>query len=247
MKIWCDHQKKANKTAIATTSNDNNDLKCPLCRETFSTIQLLEEEFRNNDSSLSESRNLDVHYGFNCSSCHLSPIKGKCYKCTQCNEFYLCYSCFQVSDYHRHHNFVYRERINSKFKKIEREDQQRTVNLLISNLLTPPTTAPTTTTTTTIDETSNLDNGEDIKIPEKVIKSWPSERITNESSSLLKPGIQCRVCLRSFKLNETIRKLPLCNHKFHIDCIDDWLIYNQSTCPIDGKIPWQPNKKPKEK
>lgn len=76
-------------------------------------------------------------------------------------------------------------------------------------------------------------------IPEKVIKSWPSEKI-RENNLLLNPGHQCRICLRAFQVNQTIRKIPCCKHKFHLDCIDNWLLHSHPTCPVDGLVVWDP-------
>jgi hypothetical protein len=78
------------------------------------------------------------------------------------------------------------------------------------------------------------------RIPEKVIKTWRSERI-REGNNLLNPGFQCRVCLREYKLGELVRKLPNCKHKFHADCIDNWLLHSHPTCPIDGLVVWDPS------
>jgi hypothetical protein len=77
------------------------------------------------------------------------------------------------------------------------------------------------------------------QIPEKIIKSWPSERI-RENSILLNPGYQCRICLRPYQASQIVRKLPNCKHKFHIDCIDNWLLHSHPTCPIDGQVVWDP-------
>ncbi|KAJ7550189.1 hypothetical protein O6H91_07G087500 [Diphasiastrum complanatum] len=43
--------------------------------------------------------------------------------------------------------------------------------------------------------------------------------------------IKCPVCLNDFVLNEKLRKLPVCGHCFHLDCIDEW-IQSNSTCPV---------------
>lgn len=96
MKIWADHQK----------SNGETQLKCPLCREKFSTFELLEEEFRNN--GLFKSEKLSIHHGLSCKSCNSNPISGKCYMCMVCKEFYLCQACFNT-DFHNEHNFLFRE------------------------------------------------------------------------------------------------------------------------------------------
>ncbi|CAN8254148.1 unnamed protein product [Cochlearia groenlandica] len=51
-------------------------------------------------------------------------------------------------------------------------------------------------------------------------------RRSNSSSS----G-DCAVCLSKFESEDQLRLLPLCCHAFHADCIDIWLVSNQ-TCPL---------------
>jgi len=46
-----------------------------------------------------------------------------------------------------------------------------------------------------------------------------------------KEDSQCSVCLCDYEEEEELRRLPKCNHKFHITCIDQWL-NNNSTCPL---------------
>lgn len=41
----------------------------------------------------------------------------------------------------------------------------------------------------------------------------------------------CAVCLSQFSEQDMLRLLPICNHAFHIHCIDTWLLTN-STCPL---------------
>ncbi|KAI8024972.1 RING-H2 finger protein ATL60 [Camellia lanceoleosa] len=41
----------------------------------------------------------------------------------------------------------------------------------------------------------------------------------------------CAVCLYDFTAGDTFRKLPKCNHCFHVDCIDAWF-KSHSTCPL---------------
>lgn len=40
----------------------------------------------------------------------------------------------------------------------------------------------------------------------------------------------CPICLADFEDGETVRILPKCNHYFHRECIDRWLL-SHSTCP----------------
>ncbi|EFJ07779.1 hypothetical protein SELMODRAFT_39820, partial [Selaginella moellendorffii] len=44
---------------------------------------------------------------------------------------------------------------------------------------------------------------------------------------------KCSVCLCEFKAitGEEVRLLPWCNHFFHPDCIDLWLVSHKS-CPV---------------
>eukprot|EP01080_Neovahlkampfia_damariscottae_P004785 gene4785-8371_t len=43
----------------------------------------------------------------------------------------------------------------------------------------------------------------------------------------------CSICLEEFKWNEMIRILP-CNHEFHSECIDYWLLEKSNKCPLDS-------------
>ncbi|OIT27802.1 PREDICTED: E3 ubiquitin-protein ligase ATL41-like [Nicotiana attenuata] len=44
-------------------------------------------------------------------------------------------------------------------------------------------------------------------------------------------SVECTICLSVFEDGETARTLPNCNHIFHVECIDKWLV-SQSKCPI---------------
>ena len=47
----------------------------------------------------------------------------------------------------------------------------------------------------------------------------------------LKEGSDCPICLREFQAEYKLRLLPKCNHSFHLDCIDTWLL-SHSTFPL---------------
>ena len=42
---------------------------------------------------------------------------------------------------------------------------------------------------------------------------------------------QCAVCIEDFQVEQEIREVPGCKHRFHLTCVDPWLISNQ-TCPL---------------
>uniref|UniRef100_A0A7N0TY21 RING-type E3 ubiquitin transferase n=1 Tax=Kalanchoe fedtschenkoi TaxID=63787 RepID=A0A7N0TY21_KALFE len=44
-------------------------------------------------------------------------------------------------------------------------------------------------------------------------------------------GGECCICLSVFEEEDEIKFLPDCNHCFHSDCVDRWLL-TQSTCPL---------------
>lgn len=41
----------------------------------------------------------------------------------------------------------------------------------------------------------------------------------------------CPICLAEFAEGEKVRVLPNCNHRFHLECIDAWLV-SHSSCPL---------------
>lgn len=41
----------------------------------------------------------------------------------------------------------------------------------------------------------------------------------------------CSICTEDFKVNEDVRVLP-CQHQFHPECVDPWLINVSGTCPL---------------
>ncbi|KAL6524427.1 hypothetical protein OROHE_016098 [Orobanche hederae] len=43
--------------------------------------------------------------------------------------------------------------------------------------------------------------------------------------------VECAVCLDSFSAGDKCRILPKCNHIFHGDCVDSWLL-KTGACPI---------------
>ncbi|CAH8304653.1 unnamed protein product [Eruca vesicaria subsp. sativa] len=58
-----------------------------------------------------------------------------------------------------------------------------------------------------------------------------SSVVRSTSSSSTNSSGDCAVCLSKFEPDDQLRRLPLCCHAFHADCIDTWLASNQ-TCPL---------------
>ncbi|XP_029369533.1 E3 ubiquitin-protein ligase ZSWIM2 [Echeneis naucrates] len=105
MKVWSDHQK---------LSDRDGAVKCPLCREDFSSFKLLQEQMRNAAKlfTAAEREKPDRHLGVLCSRCHVCPITGKCFKCIVCSYFYLCEGCSKKGS-HPQHQFASRTRVRS--------------------------------------------------------------------------------------------------------------------------------------
>ncbi|VVB10177.1 unnamed protein product [Arabis nemorensis] len=85
-------------------------------------------------------------------------------------------------------------------------------------------------------------------LKKKVLQSLPKSTFTSSSSSAgVSPSsssadvgagdssTECAICLTEFSDGEEIRILPLCNHSFHVACIDKWLT-SRSSCPSCRRI-----------
>lgn len=54
---------------------------------------------------------------------------------------------------------------------------------------------------------------------------------TDNSMANADNGLACSVCTDDFAKGQDVRVLP-CNHKFHPECIDPWLLNVSGTCPL---------------
>ncbi|KAK1572025.1 hypothetical protein Q3G72_026450 [Acer saccharum] len=69
-----------------------------------------------------------------------------------------------------------------------------------------------------------------------IIESYP-KIVLGESVRLPRPNNgPCSICLCEYKVNDTVRCVPDCNHCFHIDCVDEWLRMC-ATCPLCRSSP----------
>ncbi|KZL84839.1 ring finger domain-containing protein [Colletotrichum incanum] len=53
----------------------------------------------------------------------------------------------------------------------------------------------------------------------------------HESSGQEDENLGCSICTEDFTVGEDVRVLP-CNHKFHPNCVDPWLVNVSGTCPL---------------
>ncbi|XP_071158223.1 E3 ubiquitin-protein ligase ZSWIM2-like isoform X2 [Mytilus edulis] len=222
MKVYAEHQKTTGDSII----------KCPFCREDFGPLELLKQEGRN-AMGVQQGGRMDRHLGTSCQSCRASPIEGKCYRCSICTEYNLCQTCFNTQ-IHTQHPFDYRHKRNQRWRPAQRTYGAMLPQAVADQLVNRDITEEDFELLMQL-ENNNI--GSDI--PEEVINSFPLEKV-RDSSNLLQPGMQCRICLRGYEVGQFIRKLPRCKHKFHKDCIDNWLLHSHATCPADGQVVWDP-------
>lgn len=65
-----------------------------------------------------------------------------------------------------------------------------------------------------------------------VIETFPTfVYSTVKAHKIGSDALECAICLSEFRDDETLRLIPRCDHVFHPDCIDVWLIAH-STCPV---------------
>ncbi|XP_062505171.1 E3 ubiquitin-protein ligase ZSWIM2-like [Corticium candelabrum] len=217
MKMWAEHQASTGATSI----------KCPLCREDFGPIETLRAEARRFSQLRVPEERRDVHINVACEHCNVSPIVGKCYRCSVCSWYHLCSTCFhQQIRVHAEHNFVYKQKRLSCWQPARRGGGQRLPSALLSDIQSRELTADD------YDLLNQLDNSVVEPLPRHVVESFPIEKL-KPSHPLLSPGVQCRVCLMPFKALQHVRVLP-CRHRFHVSCIDRWLVNERATCPVDG-------------
>lgn len=64
----------------------------------------------------------------------------------------------------------------------------------------------------------------------KEMVALPTATYANSGSSPSSSSVGCAICLLDFIDGDEVRLLPKCNHRFHVACIDQWLL-SHSSCP----------------
>ncbi|CAI0435084.1 unnamed protein product [Linum tenue] len=71
---------------------------------------------------------------------------------------------------------------------------------------------------------------------EKGLSAEELENLPKVAGKELTMGDECAVCLDEIEPEQIARRIPVCNHGFHIDCADKWLS-KHPFCPVcRGKI-----------
>nr|CAB3268066.1 E3 ubiquitin-protein ligase Zswim2 [Phallusia mammillata] len=239
MKVWADHQHQ---------STGSNEIQCPFCRKEFASLSYLLKEFR---TTLTEQRprkmndHLEAHQNTNCAVCQMSPIKGKCYKCSSCNDYHLCNTCYHGRN-HFQHNFLFRVRKAQRWRPCPPRNDLGAGDLILSPVTSELQMREITENDyDTLLELDRPQNSTKIPVdlaglPDHVISRLPLIKV-RPGGRLLAPGRQCRLCLRAYAVSQLVRRLPECGHTFHRDCIDQWLREDHRCCPVDRQPVYDPN------
>ncbi|OIW00680.1 hypothetical protein TanjilG_09649 [Lupinus angustifolius] len=67
-------------------------------------------------------------------------------------------------------------------------------------------------------------------LKKKEMVALPTSTYSNSGSPSSSSPSNCAICLAEFFDGDQIRFLPMCNHSFHVVCIDKWLL-SHSSCP----------------
>ncbi|KAF0045760.1 hypothetical protein F2P81_002289 [Scophthalmus maximus] len=216
MKVWADHQKLTGHVETVT---------CPLCREAFSTVKLLEEQVKNATKlfTAAEREKPNRHLGVVCHVCRVCPITGECFKCIVCSYFYLCEDCLKKGC-HPQHPFA---------SRTEQKVLSQKNNLLFTNNVMQLIGYFLFCVSISILSIIPADH-----LSENVLGCLATVRVRS-GSRLLDEGQQCRICLLNFTLGQCVRTLP-CQHKFHTGCVDG-ILRKSNSCPLDGFVIYDPS------
>ncbi|KAF8687285.1 hypothetical protein HU200_042965 [Digitaria exilis] len=69
-----------------------------------------------------------------------------------------------------------------------------------------------------------------VALPVATYVASPSSSPSPEKKEEVAAAARCAICLSEFADGERIRPLPVCGHRFHVLCIDRWLV-SHCSCP----------------
>jgi len=183
------------------------------------------------------------HTGTRCHGCDATPIVGKCYKCENCPSYHLCNPCFSKG-IHRQHRFSWRQKTNQVWHPAERPSGSALPEAIVRSLMNRTLRSADYELLHQLDSVVHNPSHSptsDPTCPDYIVASIPTE-VVAENSSLLDPSNQCMVCQFAYRRYDRVKILPGCKHKFHVECIDRWLLHSRATCPIDGNPVTDPTK-----
>ncbi|KAL8956992.1 MAG: hypothetical protein Q9183_006171, partial [Haloplaca sp. 2 TL-2023] len=90
--------------------------------------------------------------------------------------------------------------------------------------------APTTESTSQSPKPDAIDTTPTAAAPSENTPA-PAEPASSDPMANAVNGLACSVCVDDFTKGQDVRVLP-CNHKFHPECIDPWLLNVSGTCPL---------------
>lgn len=82
-----------------------------------------------------------------------------------------------------------------------------------------------------VEERRTGDDGHNIVATEETSNEHTRPQATDDPIANADNGLACSVCTDDFAKGQDVRVLP-CNHKFHPECIDPWLLNVSGTCPL---------------
>ena len=204
---------------------------CPLCRiqmGSFTDIQQEARQAAKRSAAATKQAATPVnlehfeHTDIACSACHKSPVTGKCYRCTSCSLYYNCQKCF-VDGMHLAHEFQFRETLHSRWYPAVRPACMGAglPGGIVQQLLARDITDADYDVLLQLDQPSM---GTTLSVAAVAQLPSLSKCLTDQP---------CPVCSRKILPSQHCRKLQ-CQHLFHRDCIDPWLLHRKSSCPVDG-------------
>ncbi|KAJ5598526.1 RING finger domain protein [Penicillium hordei] len=70
--------------------------------------------------------------------------------------------------------------------------------------------------------------------PPDINKKYPpaaQQKTTQSASDVMFSNYVCAICLSIIEDGVQVRGLP-CDHAFHVDCVDKWLLWRRPCCPV---------------